>query len=385
MANKPSKRAKKQILNIAFLVILIAITVTVVFVSQDIDLHDIGNFLAGCNPWYIVAAFGGLLGFILFEALSLHLIIKRLGRRPKFYSSVAYSTSDLYYSAITPSATGGQPASVFYMVRDGVGGGVAGFSVIFNLIAYTVATVLVGLFAVIACPWMFPQMKHWLAQTLVVVGFLIQAVLLAFLILCLLWSNAVLKIGNWGISLLAKIRLVKKPDHWREKLAGVVEKYAACRGVIKQHPTLFLSALLFNVAQRVSQTLIPCFVILAAQPDTDFLQLFCMQAYVMIGYNSIPLPGGTGVYEYLYPNIFGIGGFDNTFVFSAMMVSRGISYYICMFVTGIYTLVYHAAGLRSVRAQAESVKDEKDEMDEKDEKSAESEEAPAEEQGEKEE
>ena len=53
MAKKLSKRAKKQILNITFLVVLIGVTLTVVFVSQDINLHDIGVFLSGCNPYYI--------------------------------------------------------------------------------------------------------------------------------------------------------------------------------------------------------------------------------------------------------------------------------------------------------------------------------------------
>ena len=57
MAKKLSKRAKKQILNITFLVVLIGVTLTVVFVSQDINLHDIGVFLSGCNPYYIAGAF----------------------------------------------------------------------------------------------------------------------------------------------------------------------------------------------------------------------------------------------------------------------------------------------------------------------------------------
>ena len=119
---------------------------------------------------------------------------------------------------------------------------------------------------------------------------------------------------------------------------------------------MFVNALLLNICQRTSQTLIPCFVIMAsplfAQVDVTFLQLFCMQAYVLIGYNSIPLPGGTGVYEYLYPNVFGIGFPDMTFVLSAMMVSRAISFYISMVITGLYTLVYHAIGIRKIKADS---------------------------------
>lgn len=350
MAKKLSKRARKQLLNIAFLVLLIGVTLTVVFVSQDIDLHDIGVFLSSCNVWYIVGAFGGLLGYIIFEAISLHIIARTVGHKPKFASSVAYSTSDLYYSAITPSASGGQPASMYYMVRDGVSGGTAGFVVLFNIVGYTVATIVVGLFGVIACPWMFGQIGHWLAKTLVIIGFVIQAILLAILLLCLFRARIILKIGKWGIAVLAKIRIFKHPEKQVAKLEKVIDNYRECRNVMKSHPMLFFAAMFFNIAQRTAQTLIPTFVCLAAAPRTDFITLFSMQAYVMIGYNSIPLPGGTGVYEYLYPNIFGIGGlFDMKFILSAMMVSRAISYYICMIACGLYTLVYHAVGIRKIK------------------------------------
>lgn len=351
-----TKKTKKQLINIAFLIVLISVTFIVIFVSQDINIHDIGQFLYNCNPWFIVGAFGGLLGYIIFEAISLHIIARALGRKSKFRSSVAYSTADLYYSAITPSASGGQPASAFYMMRDGMSGGTAGFTVLFNIIAYTMATILVGLFGVVACPAMFGQIGHWLAKTLIIVGFVIQLALLSLLLLCLFRARVILKIGNWGITLLSKMHIVKKTDKWRGKLDGVVTKYRSCRTVIKQHPMLFVNALLLNTAQRVSQTLIPCFVIMASplfgKVDVSFLELFCMQAYVMIGYNSIPLPGGTGVYEYLYPNVFGIGFPDMTFVLSAMMVSRAISFYISMVVTGLYTLVYHAVGIKKIKADA---------------------------------
>ena len=352
-----TKKLKKQILNSVFLVVLIGVTLTVLFVSQDINLNDIWHFLYNCNPWYIAGAFGGLLGFILFEAASLHMISRKLKYKSKFTSSIAYSTSDIYYSAITPSATGGQPASVYYMMRDGMSGGQAGFTVLLNIVSYTIATILVGLFGVIACPGMFGHIGHWLAKTLIIFGFVIQLLLLALLLLCLFRARIILAIGNWGISVATKLHIVKKPDKWRKKLNDMITKYRSCRKVIKEHPMLFVNAVLLNIAQRVSQTLIPCFVIMAsprfATTEVTFLQLFCMQAYVMIGYNSIPLPGGTGVYEYLYPNVFGIGFPDMTFVLSAMMVSRAISFYIGIAVTGLYTLVYHVMGIRRGRVDAD--------------------------------
>lgn len=149
-----TRSAKKQILNIGFLVLLIAATVIILFVSQDIDINDTWSFIGMSDPWFMFGAFMGLVGYILFEAISLHIIAHRMGHKSKFVSSIAYTTSDLYYSAITPSASGGQPASAFYMMRDGMSGGAAGFTVLMNIIGYTIATILVGLFALCVCPWM---------------------------------------------------------------------------------------------------------------------------------------------------------------------------------------------------------------------------------------
>lgn len=355
MTKKLTKKVKKQLLNIGVLVILIGVTLLVVFLTNDIDIHDVGVFLSSCNPWYIVAAFGGLLGYILFEAVSLGIISRTVGYKPKVHSAIAYSTSDLYYSAITPSASGGQPASMFYMMRDGASGGTAGFVVLANLVGYTVATIIVGVVGVVMCPWMFGAIGHWLAKTLVIIGFVIQAILLAILLLCLFRARIILAIGKWGIAVLAKIRIFKHPEKQVEKLENVINNFRECRSVMKRKPLSFIFAMFFNVLQRASQTLIPCFVCLAAAPEVDFLKLFSMQAYVLIGYNSIPLPGGTGVYEYLYPNIFGIGDMFDAFggmkfILSAMMVSRAISYYMCMIVCGIYTLVYHAVGIKNIKA-----------------------------------
>ena len=70
-------------------------------------------------------------------------------------SAMAYSCADIYYSALTPSASGGQPASAYYMIKDGIDGGGTSFILIFNLIAYTFAIFVVAALGFILRPAMF--------------------------------------------------------------------------------------------------------------------------------------------------------------------------------------------------------------------------------------
>ncbi len=344
---KVTKSMKKQLLNIGFLLVLIAVTVIVIFTANDISFGDIFVFLKDCQPWWIVGALALMVASMIFEAVSLHFIMHGLGEKPNFYRSTCYTSADLYYSAITPSGTGGQPASVYYMVKDGIGAGKASFGLIFNLTAYTLSIIIIGAVAFAVRPGIFAEVGEWFPQLLIIVGCVIQGLLLAFFIGCMFWGGAVRKAGNGIITLLYKIHIIKKPDKWRKKLAEEIDLYKGCLYEIKDHPGMSFINLFANLGQRVCHVLIPVFVILAQQPGADFWGLCACSALIIIGYNSIPLPGGVGVYEYLYVSIYATAGLgDEIFVLAALMVSRFISYYLIMILCGLYTLIYHIQVMR---------------------------------------
>ena len=351
--NMAKKKINKQLLNIGFLVILIAITVIVIFTANDISFSDIFAFLKTCDARWIVGAVGLMIASVLFESISLHFIMRGLGERPNFYRSTCYTSADLYYSAITPSGTGGQPASIYYMAKDGIGAGKATFGLIFNLTAYTLSIIIIGAVAFIVRPGFFAAVGEWFPQLLIVVGCIIQGLLLAFFIGCMFWGGAVKKAGNGIISLLHKIHIIKKPEKWRDKLAAEIELYKDCLYEIKNHPGMSVINVLANLGQRICHVLIPVFVILAAQPEANFWDLCVCSALIIIGYNSIPLPGGMGVYEYLYVRVYSAAGLagGSTFILSALMVSRFISFYMIMVGCGLYTLAYHIQVMRRPSAE----------------------------------
>lgn len=350
-----SKQTKKQLLNILFLLFLIGVTLLIVFVvNKDFSFRDLAEFLAACGEeWYwLIAAVAASALFVIFEGVSLFFILRGLGEKPKFFSSMIYSTSDVYYSAITPSATGGQPASAYYMVKDGIGAGKASFALVFNLIGYTTAILIIGCAALIIRPAYFGLIENWFMRLLIILGFVLQGALLGFFIACMFCGGAVKKLGNGIISLLTKLRLMKKPEKWRKKIADEVEKFKECRRAIRERPFMTVADFLFNLLQRVSHVLVSCFVCLAAAPSANFFDLFVLESLVLVGYNSVPLPGGVGAFESLYINIYCIR-FGDAFILSAMMVTRAISYYLRMIVCGILTFGYHLHLVRKMGGQGE--------------------------------
>ncbi|MBE6629823.1 MAG: flippase-like domain-containing protein [Ruminococcaceae bacterium] len=333
------KSHKKQLLNIAFVVLLAGLTFLMLFLSSDeLNMESLTSFFADCNLWLIAAAVGCMLLYIVMEAASLHIILYRFGHRPRLSASLAYSASDVYYSAITPSATGGQPASAFYMIRDGVSGGTACFALVFNLLAYTASLLTIGTVVLALNFPLFLSFSIWV-KLFIIAGFVAQLSLLFLFIACIRHPGAVLRLGNFLITVLVRIRIIRKEEKWRGKLDRMVKKYRGCYECFQHQRGLFWQVFLCNVLQRASLIFVSALVCFSAT-DCSLWDMFVMQTFAMIGYNSIPLPGGSGAYEFLYINIYE-KAFGSDFILIAMMVTRVISYYLSMLLSGLYTALYH--------------------------------------------
>jgi uncharacterized protein (TIRG00374 family) len=164
------------------------------------------------------------------------------------------------------------------------------------------------------------------------------------------------KFAYFIVNILNKIKIIKNKEKWIEKVDSLVEKYNGCYKTLKRHKKTILPVILINTAQRFSQILISVFVCKAAF-DCSFVEMIIMQGLVLLGYNSLPLPGGAGAFEYLYLEIYALA-LPSSYVVVAMMVTRFISYYFSMIVSGIYTLVYHLVPLKKKQEKKDVIKDE---------------------------
>ena len=79
-----------------------------------------------------------------------------MGYPAKRSHGFVYSAADVYFSAITPSASGGQPASAYFMLKDGIAGTAVMAALLLNLIMYTLAILTIGLVDIL----IFPEVQY---------------------------------------------------------------------------------------------------------------------------------------------------------------------------------------------------------------------------------
>ena len=155
-ADAAQEPQKKQWLWTILFVALAAVSIlAVVLQSREFSFTQFTSFLKSASiPWLIVS-FCSMLCFILFEGLAVLHLCRAFGYRRGMKNGLLYSASDIYFSAITPSATGGQPMSAYFMVKDGIPGMLVTVALVANLYMYSLAIIAIGLICFLCYPSIF--------------------------------------------------------------------------------------------------------------------------------------------------------------------------------------------------------------------------------------
>lgn len=341
LPDKPASGKKRVLWSLLFIVIAFLSVWAVTSQAKGFSPKKFLEYVNGTNPWWLCAAFAAMLAYIGFDALMVGCLLKGFGYPRSFPKCVSYAAADLYFSAITPSATGGQPMEAYFMVKDGVPAIISTVVMLTYLLLYTLSIIIIGLACLIFVPSSFLAFGT-VGRIFIAVGAVIQ-LSLAFLYAMLLWNKDMLrKILNWALRVLAKLHIVRNLERRQEKLRATMDQYAQATEMLKGRRRLLIKTLLLNLAHRSSQILVTVFCFLAGGGSLKLApKLFAMQSNVVIGAYCIPIPGSMGVTDLLM-----IDGFSSLMSeqqsANLELLARATSFYICILLCGLIVLVKYA-------------------------------------------
>lgn len=329
---------KSWLLTLVFLAIAGLTFWAVTSQIRGFSFSDFAGYIRNADPVWLIAAVLCMLAFILFEGIALLDIVRCFGYRKTPGHGFFWSAGDIYFSAITPSATGGQPASAYFMVKDGIPGMVTAVALVVNLVMYTLAILAIALICLCVRPKLFLQFGTF-SGILIIVGIVVQIFLAAFFVMLLKRERTLHRICDAGLRFLAKLHLLRKPEEKREKLRIYMEDYARYAQMIKGRGKMLLRAFLLNFCQRSAQIAVTSFVFLATGGDpAQAFDIWVLQGFVVLGSNCVPIPGAMGVSDYLMLDCYGS-------VLSAAeagnleLLSRSVSFYSCILICGVAVLL----------------------------------------------
>lgn len=329
---------KKKIGNIVFLAIVFLLTIYSVFHGED--LQAVGRAIEGVNPWYIIPAAAAVIFFIWGESIIIHYMFGTLEIRTKKRTCFLYSCVGFFFSCITPSASGGQPAQIYYMRKNKIPIPVATLVLMIVTITYKSVLVFIGLFVA----FFQRGFVHQYLEGILPVFYLGVAlnvfccIFMSFLVFCPnLAKNLLVK----GMQLLEHMHLMKKKPERKVRLEASMERYGATAEYFGSHKKVIGNVLLITFVQRLSLFFVTWFVYKAfGLSGTSMYDVVMLQAVVSVSVDMLPLPGGMGISENLFLIIFK-SVFVGTLLLPGMVLSRGIAFYVQLLFSAVMTGVAH--------------------------------------------
>ena len=275
--------------------------------------------------------------YLICEAESIRTLMGAFQTKVPFLRSAGYSFADFYFSAITPSATGGQPMQIFYMTRDGFGFAHSSFTLLAVAAVYQM-TVLVYGSVMTLFNLSYVMAQGALIRWLLVFGILVNGICSGLILLTILNGLLAERVLLRAVGVLHKAKIIKNHKKAVQRIEGLINEYSRGGAYLRQYPLVVVRMFLRSALQLTSLYLVPWFACLALGMTVKPGTFLAVQAILSLAVTAVPLPGSVGASEgsfiSLYRSILGTGQ-----TFSVMMLSRGISFYAMLAVSGCVTAV----------------------------------------------
>lgn len=329
------KKNKKMIFNFLFFIALIVLTFYVLLKDQNI--FDIFNLFLQSKKTYVMIAVFCMLIYLLLEGVNMQRTLNATGKnKVKLISTFKYSVIGFFFSAITPAASGGQPMQIYYMHKDKVSVANSTLALMMNLCCFQITTISMAIISVLFCSGYLQGGM----VALFIVGIGLNSAALALLLIGIFST----KLSNWLINVCIKILQklkIKNANQKVEKLMGELNKYHGSSKYIKEHKSIMIKMLLTSLVQILIYYSIPYWIYRALGFNTaNIVLMIALQSILYATVSGIPSPGAVGVSEGGFLNIFKTI-FTAETVSGAMLLNRGVSFYLFVFVSGVVVMVNH--------------------------------------------
>ncbi len=326
---------KKSILNTLFLILIFGITLYYIFHGQDME--ELSHYIAMSDVrfWFVAMVF--VILFILSESVIIYYMMKSVGQKAKLSHCFLYSFVGFFFSCITPSATGGQPAQIYFMHKDKLSIPISTLILMLVTITYKFVLVVLGVAILILRP---ASIMPYLAPVMgwMYLGVGLNVFCVSFMMLIVFHPTMARTFLIGMVQGLHKIHLLKHPERKISKIEKAMEQYEGVAAYFATHKRVVFNVLLITMVQRFLLFFVTALVFWSfGLKGLDWFSITSLQGMISVAVDMLPLPGGMGISESLFLRIFET--LFRELTLAGMVVSRGLSYYTELIFSAIFTVV----------------------------------------------
>lgn len=325
------KKSSKYLRNLVLFLFLIWLTFRILL--KDQNMGELFEILGSVKIPFVVLGIICMVIYFLCESLNLKRTLTALGEKVSIFNCYKYTLVGFFYSSITPAASGGQPMQIYYMHRDGVKVASSTLALVMNLWSFQIATISIAL---VSLTFYHNYMDTGLI-ILFCIGITLNSMALTLLIIGIFSKKLSTKLVNFAISIMKKLK-VKNIEQKEKSFNEALEKYNGSAKYIRANRRIIFRQFITAYIQQMVYYSVPFFVCRAfGINNIGIVKVIALQSIVYATVSGIPSPGAVGVSEGAFVSIFK-QVFGNELINGAMLLNRGISFYLMVFICSIVVL-----------------------------------------------
>ena len=312
------KSRKKSIFNGVFLAVVFALTIYGVFHGED--LSSMMDAIHRADKRWLIPGIALVAFFIWGESIIIWYMMRSSGIQLKKRTCFLFSSVGFFFSCITPSASGGQPMQIYYMKKEKISIPVSTVILMIVTITYKLVLVVIGIgIAIFGRGFLHKYLEGILP--VFYLGLALNIFCVTFMTILVFHPLLAKAIMVKGMKLLERLHLVKKKDGRLKKLEDSMDTYRNTAAYLKNNPFVIVKVIGITFGLH----------------GTGFWEILFLQAVISVSVDMLPLPGGMGISETLFLNIFSpvFGGL----LLPGMVLSRGLGYYGELLISAAFTVV----------------------------------------------
>lgn len=318
---------------------LYVVLITAIMAWLLLSSSELGQIFATLNTLdvrWVWASAGCIALYLFFRLATLKYHLARHGHKISWIQAAGVTGAGQFYSAITPSASGGQPMQVLWLHRLNVPASLGTACVSAKFLGFQTAVLSLGGLMWLLKREMAAQQLYGF-RWLVLLGYAVNSALILAIFLTLPKWKIVDRLIRLFIRLARRMHIVKDESAAFAAFDLALKDYREALIQLLRRPLDALVIFSLSVLQILSYMSVAiCLYHAFGLSDAGCTDILTIQLMLFIAAAFIPLPGAAGAQESGFC-VFFRGVFPESNLVAAMIAWRFFSYYLLLF-TGLFMM-----------------------------------------------
>lgn len=320
------------------LIYIFAIIIAVIiFGIVNREFGNVFHTMQSLTPGFLLIAIVITLVYFAFESGISRMLMRSQGIPMKWGTAAKISLIGLFYSYITPSATGGQPMQSAYLRRDKVPVGVSTAVLIIKFFCFQCAFFVCSLASFI---FMYPKLaaENPAIIPIIIIGLFINGGSIIFFP-CLFVGKVLHTICRFAKWLVNKFSFLQKHFNLLASIDKFEADFISYKDNFREKRLSVLWGILLSIPQFILQMSVIYFVFRAFGYHTiSYFEVLAVQSLLQVSVSFMPMPGASGAQEIGFSGFFK-NYFINNDLYAAVMVWRFFTYYVVVIAGAVLVVV----------------------------------------------